>query len=180
MLSRAMRDNPLHIAAFGDDPERRVSSLEALFRGLLPQLQARPLAARRGGFTVAVFGIEPPGACEITPAHILRMAPRLLRVGPSAWGRLAEWQAAWAAHDPDAPHWHLGPFGVEPALQGMGVGSQLLERVCGRLDRDHADGYLETDREENVRLYQRFGFEVTGEVRVLGVRCWYMARRPRA
>ncbi len=180
MLARAMRDNPLHIAAFGEDRERRVSSLEALFRGLLPQLQARPLATRRGGFTVAVFGIEPPGACEITPAHILRMAPRLLRVGPSAWGRLAEWQAAWAAHDPDAPHWHLGPFGVEPALQGMGVGSQLLERVCGRLDRDHADGYLETDREENVRLYQRFGFEVTAEERVLGVRCWYMARRPRA
>jgi ribosomal protein S18 acetylase RimI-like enzyme len=39
--------------------------------------------------------------------------------------------------------------------------------------------YLETDKEINVRFYERFGFEVIGEEEVLGVRNWYMYRRAR-
>lgn len=36
---------------------------------------------------------------------------------------------------------------------------------------------VETDKEVNVRLYQRHRYEVIGEEPVLGVKCWYM-RRP--
>jgi hypothetical protein len=36
--------------------------------------------------------------------------------------------------------------------------------------RTATSGYLETDRPENVAFYQRFGFEVTHEMPVLGTR----------
>jgi ribosomal protein S18 acetylase RimI-like enzyme len=41
------------------------------------------------------------------------------------------------------------------------------------------DAYLETDKPENVRFYERFGFEVVGEEEVLGVPNWFMLRRAR-
>jgi ribosomal protein S18 acetylase RimI-like enzyme len=48
------------------------------------------------------------------------------------------------------------------------------------MDAAGEDAYLETDKPENVRFYERFGFEVVGEQEVIGVPNWYMARRPDA
>jgi hypothetical protein len=39
--------------------------------------------------------------------------------------------------------------------------------------------YLETDKPENVRLYERFGFVVTSEADIIGVQCWFMRRYPK-
>jgi len=80
--------------------------------------------------------------------------------------------------DPSEPHVHLGPIGVEPALQGHGIGSQMLAVYCEQLDLTGDAGYLETDKPENVRLYERFGFEVRSHAFVLGVQNWFMWRPP--
>ena len=55
-----------------------------------------------------------------------------------------------------------------------------MERYCEALDRSGKAGYLETDRPENVAFYRRFGFDVTGEVPVLGVRSYFMRRAARS
>ena len=39
--------------------------------------------------------------------------------------------------------------------------------------------YLETDQQRNVRLYERFGFEVQDTDMVLGVKNWFMWRKAR-
>jgi hypothetical protein len=44
------------------------------------------------------------------------------------------------------------------------------------MDACRAISYLETDKPENVRLYQRFGFRVIESADVLGVRNWFMSR----
>ncbi len=84
----------------------------------------------------------------------------------------------WAKLDPKQPHWHFGPFGVLQERQRQGIGSQLLTYFCEHVDRLGAAAYLETDKPGNVRLYQRFGFEVTSEAPVLGVPNWFMWRSP--
>ena len=67
-------------------------------------------------------------------------------------------------------------MGVERHLQGKGIGSALLQAFCDRIDRMRSLAYLETDKLENVRLYERFGFLLRAQGRVLGVPSWFMAR----
>ena len=54
----------------------------------------------------------------------------------------------------------------------------LLADYCQQLDRRGMLSYLETDKPENVRLYKRFGYEVTADASVLGVTSWFMTREP--
>ncbi len=67
---------------------------------------------------------------------------------------------------------------VDAHLQGIGVGSKLMRSFCAKMDAAGEDAYLETDKPENVRFYERFGFEVIGEKEVLGNSNWFMLRRP--
>jgi ribosomal protein S18 acetylase RimI-like enzyme len=177
VLARGMRDNPLHVAAFGDDPERRRRSLERMFTTLFRVSSAQtPIGAFDGDVLVGLTGIAPPGTCQPTPAQRLRFIPGMVAVGPRTAARLASWLKVWAAHDPDEPHSHLGPLAVDAHLQGKGIGSSILGEYCRRLDADRGVGYLETDKPENVRLYERHGFVVTGEAPVIGVTNWFMRR----
>ena len=54
-----------------------------------------------------------------------------------------------------------------------------MQVFCAQMDTAHDDAYLETDEEQNVRFYGRYGFEVVGEVEVLGVSNWFMLRTAR-
>jgi GNAT superfamily N-acetyltransferase len=66
-----------------------------------------------------------------------------------------------AAH-PTFPHWYLPWFGVEPARQGRGIGSELLRNCLGFVDQDHLPAYLESPNPRNIPFYERHGFEITG------------------
>ena len=177
VLARGMRDNPVHVAAWGPDAERRRRIIERLFTGLFRSFTAQtPICVRRGGAIVAATGIAPAGTCQPTPRQALGLAPAVLSMGPRRAARTGRWFRTWAARDPDEQHSHLGPLAVDVHLQGQGIGSALLAEYCRRLDAASEVGYLETDRAENVRLYERFGFEVVGEEPVIGVTTWYLRR----
>jgi ribosomal protein S18 acetylase RimI-like enzyme len=177
VLARGMRDNPIHITAFGDDPDHRRHALERLFRALFDVMSAQtPICAVEGGEIVGVTGIAPPGGCRPSRGQRLRLTPTMLSFGPRASARVAKWFGAWAARDPDEPHSHLGPLAVDPPLQGRGIGSEIMREYTRRLDDSGELGYLETDRPENVPFYERHGFEVIGQEDVLNVPNWFMRR----
>jgi len=67
------------------------------------------------------------------------------------------------AHHPTEPHWYLAVIGVDPPSQGQGYGSALLAHALEVCDRDHLPAYLESSNPVNIPLYQRFGFEISGE-----------------
>ena len=52
----------------------------------------------------------------------------------------------------------------------------MLAAFCKLMDSFCAFSYLETDKSENVRFYQKFGFKVMAEAEVLGVPNWFMCR----
>jgi ribosomal protein S18 acetylase RimI-like enzyme len=186
VLARGMRDNPLHVQAFGPDPESREQTLTRMFQGVLPLYP--PKGVILGAFTsatpgetpetlVGVCGMVRPGRCQPGPGERLRLLPGLVsgsRVGGTA--RLLSWTGAWSRLDPPEPHWHLGPVGVERHLQGRGIGSALLRAFLARIAGERSAAYLETDKRENVRFYERFGFRVHIEAPVLGVPNWFMIR----
>jgi ribosomal protein S18 acetylase RimI-like enzyme len=69
---------------------------------------------------------------------------------------------------PSEPHWYLGYLGVRGSRQGRGMGGALLDEVLTRADEAKASAYLESSNERNLTLYQRHGFEIVEEVRLLG------------
>ncbi len=79
-----------------------------------------------------------------------------------------------------APHWYLGALGVDPAHQRMGIGARLLLPVLAKADAEGQACFLETQTEDNVRFYERQGFEVAnaGEVPGTGMKMWAMLRQP--
>lgn|SRR5262249_54657961 len=177
VLARGMRDNPNNVAAFGPDQIRREGCLRRMFAGLFRVMDSQqPLCAVDGDTLVGVTGVAPPGSCQPNVAERARIAPSILAAGPRSALRVLRWTAAWAERDPTQPHVHLGPLAVEPSLQGQGIGSRILAEHCRRLDEEGQIGYLETDKAENVVLYERFGFRVVGVAEIIGVPNWFMLR----
>ncbi len=179
VLGRGMRDNPLHVQAFGSDPRRREEILTRMFETVLRQqvVNGAILGAFSSGELVGVSGTVPPRRCRLSTGEKLKVLLVLLgESGVRSTLRVVRWVGDWSRRDPKSAHWHLGPVGVERHLQGQGIGSSLLGEFCRRLDETRFVAYLETDKHENVAFYERFGFEVVGEHKVLGVQNWFMLR----
>jgi ribosomal protein S18 acetylase RimI-like enzyme len=181
VVARGMRDNPLHLAAYGEDPERRLRKIHRFVSAAfaVKDFSSHTLVARRAdGAVVGACGMLPPGDCLPTLGEKLRMMPRLLSNGPRAVVRMMRWLGFWDKHHPKERHWHLGPLAVDAHLQGMGIGSKLMRGFCEKMDAAGEVAYLETDKEINVRFYERFGFKVISEEEVLSTPNWFMLRRP--
>lgn len=67
-------------------------------------------------------------------------------------------------YHPKQPHWYLSLLGVEPAQQGKGYGSALMQPVLQRCDRDRLPAYLEASKAANIPFYERHGFTVMGTI----------------
>ena len=84
-------------------------------------------------------------------------------------------------YHPAEPHWYLPMIGVDPAHQGKGYGSALLQHALARCDREDKLAYLESTSPSSVRLYQRHGFELLGTIQVgSSPQLFPMLRKPRA
>jgi hypothetical protein len=68
-------------------------------------------------------------------------------------------------------HWHLSNFGAWPT--GTGVGTVLLNHVCGLADAAQINTCLRASNHDNQRLYRRFGFRCAAD----SVRGTTMVRR---
>ena len=69
-------------------------------------------------------------------------------------------------YKPDVPHWHLPLIGVDPARQGKGYGSALLQYGLDFIDRQGKIAYLENTNPANRSIYERHGFEELGVIQV--------------
>jgi len=182
IVARGMRDNPLHIAAFGEDAEIRGQRLIRMFTVALPFIFSKGivLGAFDDDTLAGIAGMVAPGRCQPSLTEKLSLMPRLVpAVGGGAFARVGRWMSAWAQHDLRQPHWHLGPVAVDAHLQRTGIGSLLMKEYCARLDLAHVAGYLETDKASNVTFYERFGFQTVGSAPVLDTPNWFMKREAR-
>jgi predicted N-acetyltransferase YhbS len=181
VVARAFQDSPMTRAVWGSDPMRRLRGVHEVFAMYLPTMAEPPFLALEAGRPVGVLAMAPPGTCLRTPLMpTLRLMLTMTFRSPKRSYRFHEWMLCYERRDPPERHWHLGPVAVEPGYQGRGVGSAMLERFCARVDDDGAAAYLETDKPENVRLYERFDFTTVGEQMIAGTPNWFMLRAGRA
>jgi ribosomal protein S18 acetylase RimI-like enzyme len=103
----------------------------------------------------------PPGA-PISPGGFMqqvRLIPLFWRL--CGFPRLLRGAAMSEAMDKNHPHerhYYLSFIAVAPRLQGLGLGSALLEATLARIDETGAAAYLENSNPKNTRLYERHGF----------------------
>jgi ribosomal protein S18 acetylase RimI-like enzyme len=70
------------------------------------------------------------------------------------------------SYHPKESHWYLPMIGVDPFLQGKGIGSALLKHALIQVDQDKKFAFLESTNSKNVPLYERHGFEVLDKIQV--------------
>jgi ribosomal protein S18 acetylase RimI-like enzyme len=173
VAARSLRDSP-DTMAISEDPLVRVEMLYDTFAGIVDG--ARIAGVRRGD---CVLGV----ACAVEPGHCVEsMLPPELRsvdappTSASDADRLLHFGSVLAAHDLDEPHWHVGPVGVEPGFQSMGMGRAAMRLLCDEFDEHRRVSWLETAKSENVRFYSNLGFEVVDETPMLNSHIWFMRR----
>lgn len=177
VLSRGMRDNPGHVAAFGENSDHRESCLVWMFRGLLRVTGDRVrIGAFDGGTMVGFAAGAVPGKCRLDPVQQARAGLAMMAVGPARLSRVLQWQWALGRHHPGRAHHHFGPIAVDRDRQGQGIGSMIMKEFARRWDESGEPAYLVTDKPENVSFYTGHGFAVIDEGPVLGRTNWFMWR----
>jgi GNAT superfamily N-acetyltransferase len=185
-LGRAFYDDPVSVWTMPDD-KARAAHLRKFFATV-----TRHHHLAGGGTEVACDGPtigaaalwDPPGRWKQSLREQLMMLPSFIfGFGPRLstgrkFGALLE---QMKQQHPEEPHWYLAVIGSDTSVRGKGFGQALMRSRLDRVDAEHAPAYLESSKAGNVPYYQRFGFEVTGEI-VLpdgGPTLWPMWRAPR-
>jgi len=176
VVATAMLNNPLHLAVFKSNDNKSQHMQEKLFANVLGRPACNILVAKVDQKIVGVMNYYRPGECQISTLQTIVMIPALIAILGSKLPAVLEWKTTWAKHDSKGLHLHFGPLAVLPHMQHAGIGSKLLGHFCRMADAQTADTYLETDKEENIKLYERFGFNVIQTDTVCGVKNWFMWR----
>lgn len=118
---------------------------------------------------------EPPTRTMLGP--ITRMFGKL---GTRSFLKFVLAMGEMKKNHPKEPHWYLSTLATDPPRQRTGVGAALLASGLARCDATRLPAYLETQKEENVAYYSRFGFRVVNEVDLPmgGPHLWLMWRDP--
>jgi ribosomal protein S18 acetylase RimI-like enzyme len=176
VAARALRDNPTSLAV-SEDPLVRLEMCYSAFGHMLAASQVS--GVRRGECVLAVAAAERPDHCiaSMIPPELRALDPPDPEASDAE--RFLHLGSVMADHDLPEPHWHVGPVGVEPGFQGMGMGRTAMSYLCDEFDTHGRVAWLETDKPENVRFYIGLGFEVADEVPILSVPNWFMRRDPR-
>ena len=175
-LAAAFEDDPIFSWCIPDAPRRR-RILPAFFRLIGRTIdQYDEIYLAEGGVAMWV----PPGSPVVPAAAGERFESGLAELLGDAADRTFELVATMDEHHPHEDHHYLWFLGVAPAQQGRGVGSSLLRRVLATADRREVPAYLEATSKDNVRLYERHGFEIVDELRAAGSPTLWAMWRPAA
>ena len=101
--------------------------------------------------------------------------------GCANYYRIINFMSAKSAALVEDTAWYLSIVAVDPAVQGQGLGRQLLEPTLAEADRAGVTCYLETFSQRNLSFYQRLGFAPAARFTepTTGAEYTVMVRHPR-
>jgi len=182
MLVRAFRDYPLIQDSFSDELQRRrVAPYFFRFSLYYGIKYGETYATTPNLEGVAVW--IPSENFPVTFWRAVRSVPLsvILGFGREGGGRMKyPGEYIDVMHKRLAPfkHWFLQTIGVDPEFQGKGYAGKLLRPMFARMDREGLPCYLETLDEQNIQLYEHFGFKVVEKATIpkTSLTSWAMLR----
>ena len=162
-LARAFSDDPLICFLLGERTVMMPRLFRALFRLALPY----DACDVTEGFEAAALW-RPPGRWHTPFYRFIIHGPELQfpRIFGLGIGRAVSALNHIEKHHPKEPHFYLQVVGTDPQKQGKGFGGAVMRRQLANADRLGMPAYLESSKESNIPVYQSFGFQVTGEIKL--------------
>jgi len=179
-LARAFHDDPL-MCFLLQDAATRPAKMPRLFRLLFKLGLPYGACDVTDGYEAAAMW-RPPNQWEIPWWQYVVNGGEFL--GIFGWAGARQVTATMDVvekNHPHEPHWYLQAIGTDTQKQGKGYGGVAIRRGLAKADAAHMPAYLESSKETNIPIYQSFGFEVTGEIKIPdGPTLWPMWRKARA
>jgi len=180
VLSLANIILPNSEALWGGKDEAQRRMMEEAFRIVnVEDPRTYTVVARQGDRIIGALCTIRSPYCQVSFMDGLKLFPKMSRTMRGRFIQSMKIQYYGAKVDPKELHWHLGPIGVLPEVQGSGAGTMLVEKVCELLDEKQEPGYLETDRLRVARHQELLGFKIFKEVDILGIKNYCLWREPR-
>lgn len=167
VLARAFFDDPVWMWMLPDArvrAKRCAIAFAALTRHRYLAGGGVELASRDSAIRAAALW-EPPGH-RTSRRQDMAMMPGMVRAFRSRIGVGREVSETLQRSHPSEPHWYLALIGSDPAARGVGNARALMRSRLDRCDMEGAPAYLEATKRDTVPYYERFGFEVTGEIAI--------------
>lgn len=99
-------------------------------------------------------------------------------IGEESLMRLEAYSNLKKSNKPSSPHFYINSLSVNPQNQGQGIGSAIIKQIH-QMSEQHPESCgvaLDTQTEENVAYYQRFGYSISNIVELETVKNWFMFR----
>ncbi|MFX0039609.1 MAG: GNAT family N-acetyltransferase [Promethearchaeota archaeon] len=175
VLARAFQDDPLFIYLYPNPIKRRIGSVThcefLILTGILYMEVYITSNDIEGIALWRAYNIK-DHKIEIESKVIKRRIREVKKENFSdhifveRYGVFTEVQSFFENKYANFPHWELIIIGVDPVHQGKGYGSKLLRMKLTEIDEQNLPCYLHTENERNVKLYERFGFELIGKQKI--------------
>lgn len=180
VYARAFKNDPI-LDWFIRDDDRREEGILSFFQSLLGYF-SRPHGMIFTDHNLCSVSLwQPPGNGNLSFYQMLKAIPHIINStgyrNPVSKFRGIE---AIDRQRPNSSNFYLETMGVDPESQGRGLGALHLDHMLGICDQMETAVYLETAVENNVSFYQKYGFSVMHEKRIVagGPHLWFMWREP--
>lgn len=183
VLCDAFQDYPVMRYVLGStgDYQRRLRTLIGFFVSARAYRGEPVLGVHdRAGILSAVAVVSLPGRPEEPVALTTLREQVWAELGAAERQRYEAYGTACEPFTITSPHYHLNMIGVRRSHAGRGLARKLLEAVHRLADADagSAGVSLTTETEQNLRLYEHFGYRRVGHAVVGdGLETWAFHRQ---
>lgn len=182
VLARAFQEHPIFVYSIPDASKRRDKLHYVFEKGVrYGVLYGEVYATSPNLEGVAIW--LPSETADMTLWRLIRVGMLFLffRLGGGfivRGLRIADFLSSVQQHYAPSRYGLFQFLGIDPEHQGKGYAGILVKAILSRIDEEHLPCYLDTEEEENVPHYQRYGFQVVEELIIPGtnIRVWVMLR----
>ncbi|WP_444684514.1 GNAT family N-acetyltransferase [Alkalicoccus luteus] len=183
LLAQAFREDPFFKLMFKDEEwDTKATAMIAFLIKRNELLDGVLLTDDEAVPSFAAIVEKPAPLRRISVMNRLRLLVEMMKLGVRLPGRILpiaqQYERIQKQHLPTEPHYYITMIGVAASLRGKGVGKRVLQAV----DELAASGpypiALDTENEQNVEIYRRLGFTLTGSGKLGDVTMYCMTKPP--